>query len=87
MARRTMARFSWLSKTDARATRRRMSFPEAGLAAIPSGREAVRAYPVPRICRASAAMRSAFGTYVCSSTGLKGTGENGAATRPTGASR
>ena len=39
-----------------------MSFPEAGLATIPSGSEAGRAYPVPRMRRASAAMRSAFGT-------------------------
>ncbi len=34
-ARRTIACFSWLSNTDARATRRRTSLPDAGLAADP----------------------------------------------------
>src|SRR5688572_7283094 len=40
-ARRTMARFSWLSKTEARATSRRMSFPDAGLATMPIGPKVV----------------------------------------------
>jgi hypothetical protein len=35
MARRTIAHFSWLSNTDARATSRRTSLPDAGFTAMP----------------------------------------------------
>ena len=57
-----MAVFSWLSNTEARAVRRRMSLPEAGFATKPTaGRLAWSGIQAPISERDSATILAAFG--------------------------
>ncbi len=71
------------------ACRRRTSLPAQGLTMMPT--VDTRGYVASRgrasASRTPAAIRAGSGTYLVSSAGVNGTGEYGAPTRPTGASR
>ena len=87
-----MRTFSWLSKELPKATSLRISFPDAGLAMIPTSdkRTSCQEYRFnPYDCKTVAAAFSTFSTlgiYSFSRAGEKGTGTEGGATRTMGPS-